>query len=235
MTLSKSSRALRLTAAAALLFAFGAMSALAEMETITLTTANSGLNTGSMGCCTGPYATVAVNRTSTTSATVTFMSLTNGGFTYLIGSQNGAAVNVNGTATVSGITGSNPYPGFLAAGLSDGGASQMDGFGNFNESIAFFDGFTHTVDTLQFTLTATGTTTWGSVGNVLTPNAGGSEVAIHGFSCKTPCNASEGATSTGFAAGTATVPEPTSLGLSGVLIGFLAIGGRMIRQRKPVV
>lgn len=230
---------LRALAITVLLTALGSLSAFADIQTITINTANSGLNTSSAGCCTGPYATVTINRSSTTSATITFDSLTNGGFTYLIGSQNGAAVNVNGTFTVSGITGSNSLPGFsfnAASDLSNGGAANMDGFGAFNESIAFFDGFTHTATELKFTLTATGTTSWATASSVLKPNAGGFEVAYHGFSCAVSCTGSTGATSTGFASnGPSAVPEPTSLAMSGALIGILALGRRLARRRNTTV
>src|ERR1700676_5529179 len=175
----KSSTALKLTFATAFLFAFLAVSALADTQTITINTANTGLDTGSGGCCTGPYATVTINRSSTTSATISFDSLTNHGFTYLIGSQNGAGVNVNGAFSVSAISATNSLSGFSGPTVSDGGASNMDGFGSFNDTIAFFDGFTHTATHLQFTLTATGSNTWATAAAVLTPNANGREVVYH--------------------------------------------------------
>ena len=212
------------------LLALGSSSALADTVLFTIDTANPGLNTGSGGCCTGPYATVLVDRTSSTSATITFDSMTNGGFEYLIGSNNGAGVNVNGDFGVSNITATNSIAGFSAPSVSDGGASQMDGFGKFNETIAFFDGFTHTATELTFDLTALNGNSWAAVGDVLTPNAGGFEVVFHGFSCATTCSSTEGATSTGFASTGAAVPEPTSLGLSGVLIGLLAVGSRRFRK-----
>ena len=240
MTSLKSYRALKLITATALLSTFGALSALADIQTITINTANTGLDTSAGTCCTGPYATVTINRSSATSATISFDSLTNGGFTYLIGSQNGAGVNVHGAFSVSGITGSNSLSGFsfnAASDLSNGGASNMDGFGNFNETIAFFDGFAHTATHLQFTLTATGTNSWATAAAVLTPNANGREVVYHGFSCAVTCTGAGSATSTGFASngnGT-TVPEPTSLGLSALLVGLLSVAGRCVKQRKPAV
>jgi hypothetical protein len=46
---------------------------------------------------TGPYATVAVNRTDFIHATITFTSLTGSGNIYLLGGASNIAVNVNAT------------------------------------------------------------------------------------------------------------------------------------------
>jgi hypothetical protein len=217
-----------------LMLGITAVTALADSQMITLDNANPGLNTGAGGCCTGPYAVVTINRTDTTHATVTFDSLTNGGFTYLIGSERGAGVNVSGSFDLSGITGVNSLSGFsfdATSDLSDGGANNMSSFGDFNQTISFFDGFTHTVTELQFTLTATNGNSWSSAADVLTNNASGFEVVYHGFACASsagnPCTGNTGATSTGFAStGGAAVPEPTSLYLSGALVGLLAVVSR---------
>jgi hypothetical protein len=218
---------------AAIVLAFGGLHAFADVVTFTIDNANPGLNTGSGGCCLGPYATVTVDRTDSTHATITFDSLDSNGFTYLMGSQNGAGVNVSGTWAISNINATNSIAGFAAPSVSDGGSGTMDGFGNFNQNIAFFDGFTHTATELTFDLTATAATTWASALSVFTPNASGFEVVFHGFSCKDPCSSTEGATSTGFAStGGAPVPEPTSLGLSGLLVGLLAVGSRKFRKQS---
>src|SRR5438046_426259 len=67
------------------------------------------LTTGNLGpTVTGPFAEVTVNRTSSTTATITFHSLTNGGYTYLMGDGGSAALNVNATSfTASNISGTN--------------------------------------------------------------------------------------------------------------------------------
>src|SRR4029079_18364794 len=44
---------------------------------------------------TGPYAQVTIDLTSSTTANISFASLTNGGNVYLLGSNGAAAVNVN--------------------------------------------------------------------------------------------------------------------------------------------
>src|ERR1041384_4392668 len=53
---------------------------------------------------TGPFASVDVNRTSTTEATITFTGLSNGGTNYLLIDGGIAAVQVNGTFTTSCCT-----------------------------------------------------------------------------------------------------------------------------------
>ncbi|PWU05241.1 MAG: hypothetical protein C5B51_15130 [Terriglobia bacterium] len=229
---------LSLVFALTLLLAMCTATAWADTEVFTIDTANSGLNTGSGGCCTGPYATVTIDRTSTTTAQVTIDALTNGGFVYLIGSGQGAAVNVNGTATSSGFSGSNSLSGFsfTAGDLSDGGSSGMDGFGTFSNSVSFFDGFSHTVTHLTWTLTATGGTTWATVADVLANNSDGYQVAYHGFSCAVTCTGSTGATSTGFAVNGGggviqSVPEPATISLLSAL-GLVAIVIRS-KNRKP--
>jgi len=211
----------------------GAVGASADSISFNLTPANSGLNTGSGGCCTGPYASFTLNRTSTTTATVTLNSLTNGGFIYLIGNNQGFAVNVNGTATSSGFTASNSLAGFTPGPVSDGGSTSMDGFGTFSNSENFFDGFTSTATTASFTLTATGGTTWASAASVLKNNASGASVAYHGFACATsvavPCSSTTGATSTGFATA---VPEPTTISLLAALGGLIAFAAVRLRSQS---
>src|SRR4051812_41122843 len=67
-----------------------------------------------------PYAHVDVNRTSTTTATITFTSLTSGGNIYLLGDGGSVAVNVNAASWALGsITGSNSGTGFTPGPYSD--------------------------------------------------------------------------------------------------------------------
>ena len=87
---------------AAVCLGLGAGPARADMITYDLTTFN-------VAGFTGPFASVTVDLTSSTVATITFDSLTNGGNTYLFHTQGAAAVNVNGTATVSNITAINTF------------------------------------------------------------------------------------------------------------------------------
>jgi hypothetical protein len=174
----------------------------------------------------GPYASVTVNRTSSTMATITFSSLTNSGNIYLLGDGGTAAVNVNATSwTVGTITGSNGGTGFTPGPYSNAGAGTEDGFGSFNQTIDTFDGYTHSSDTVSFTLTDT-SGTWASASSVLTGNSGGFLAAAHIFVTTSPANASTGALATGFA----TTPGPI---LGGGLPGLvMACGGLIALARR---
>src|SRR5215468_6925477 len=87
------------TAVAALLvlLTVGASRASADTITYHLTAGN----VGGLDCCSGPYATVTVDLTSSTTANITFDSLNNGGYIYLLGAGNGVAITSNGPTTVS--------------------------------------------------------------------------------------------------------------------------------------
>jgi hypothetical protein len=65
----------------------------------------------------GPYANVEVNRTSNSTATITFTSLINGGNIYLLGDGGTAGVNVSGAFTLGAISGSNSGTGFTPGHL----------------------------------------------------------------------------------------------------------------------
>ena len=205
-----------------LLVTVGASRASADTITYTLTAGN----VSGLGCCSGPYATVTVDLTNSTTANITFDSLTNGGYIYLMGGQNGAAVNSNGTATVSNFGGSNSLGGGFSPGtLSDGGSGTMDGFGNFSNTISVFDGFKSSYTEITFTLTlASGT--WSSAANVLSGNI----AAIHGFACVLPCTSTSGAFATGYA-GNAAVPDG---GMTLMLLGGTLVGIETLRRKFRV-
>ena len=180
----------------------------------------------------GPYGTVTITLVNNTTATVTFTSNTVAGNIYLFGDGGSVALNVNATTfAVSGITGSNSGTGFTPGPFSQGAAGNEDGFGSFNLTINSFDGFTHSSDSISFTLTNT-SGTWGSAAGVIIANADGFDAAAHIYVTTAPANASNSALATGFAAEPAGVtPAPdggTTVMLLGVALGALGMARRFL-------
>jgi VPDSG-CTERM motif len=206
---------------------FGLQHANADIFTSSLNAGNSGISG-----FTGPYGTVTINLTSSTTATVTFTSGTFGGNIYLFGDGSSAALNVNATTfTVSNVTGSNAGTGFTPGPyVVQTGSQQVDGMGLFNLTINSFDGFTHSADTISFTLTNT-SGTWATAASVITNNASGFDAAAHIFVTSSPANATNGAVSTGFAGEgpQSHVPDGgTTVMLLGVALGALGMARRFI-------
>ena len=202
----------------------GVGSAMADSITYTIDNPGSALSGFA-----GPYATVTVNLIDSTNATITFDSSTTAGITFLMGASQVADVNVNATSwSVSGLSGT-AMTGFSNGTLTDGGSANVGSFGMFNQTFDNFDGYTHSHDSIAFTLTDT-SGTWASAANVLGANAQGFYVAIHGFACTAPCDPAAGALTTGTAAngGPVNTPEPASFFLLGA--GVAGIG--MWQRRK---
>jgi hypothetical protein len=194
----------------------------------------SSLDTGNSAISgfTGPYGTVTVTLVNSTTATITFTSSTNSGNIYLFGDGGSVAVNLNAsTFTVSNITGSNSGTGFTPGPYTFAGAGVEDGFGSFNLTINSFDGFTHSSDSITFTVTNT-SGTWGSDADVLIANASGFDAAAHIFVTTFPANASNSALATGFAAetggGTGVPDGGTTVMLLGAALGALGMARRFI-------
>jgi protein with PEP-CTERM/exosortase system signal len=180
---------------------------------------------------TGPYGTVDIVLVNSTTATATFTSLTNSGNIYLFGDGGSVALNVNAdTFTVSGITGSNSGTGFTPGPYSQGAAGNEDGFGSFNLTINSFDGFTHSSDTISFTVTNT-SGTWASDADVIVFNSDGFDAAAHIFVTSFPADAANGALATGFAAegeGNHVVPDG---GATAALLGLGLAGLAGLRAK----
>jgi VPDSG-CTERM motif len=204
--------------------AFTVQPAKADTITYSLTTGNPAISGYP-----GPYASVLVDRTSTTTATITFTSLTNSGRIYLFGDGSSVGVNVNAASwTLGAITGSNAGTGFTPGTWSDGGSGNVNGFGIFNQTINSFAGFTHSSDSLSFSLADT-SGTWASAMAVLLANSGGSLAEAHIFVTSYPANAQNGAIVTGFAAnGSETVPDS---GTTVALLGFALLGIGSLRSK----
>ncbi len=164
-----------------------------------------------------PYAHVDVNRTSATSAIITFTGGSAGGFTYAFGAANAVDVNVNATTFTVGV------PSVATLGPT-AGSGNVSSFGTFNVTLDNFDGFTSRFSTANFGLTNT-SGTWASAANVLTANGDGFSVAAHIFASATNC---DGACVTGFAGdgGLAPVPEPVTMLLFGSSLLGVGIAAR---------
>jgi hypothetical protein len=204
----------------------GLQQAKADTFTYSISNPNSALSVFS-----GPYATVSVNRTSTTMATITFTSLTHAGNIYLFGDGSSVAVNVNATTwSVSGISGTNAGTGFTPGPITNGGSGNVDGFGVLNQTFNSFDGYTHSSDSISFTLTNT-SGTWATASSVLVANSQGTIVGAHIFVTTSPANASNSALVTGFAAngGSTNVPDGgTTVMLFGAALGALGMARRFL-------
>ena len=214
------------TIALASLVLVAGRSARADIANYDISVGNSAITPAAWGL---PYGTVSVNRTSSTTATITFTS--DSGYLFL--DSGSAAVNVNALSwTVSGLTGTT-LAGFSGPDLSNAGSGQEDGFGSFNQTFDEFDGFTWALHTISFTLTNT-SGTWSTAGSVLTGNNDGNLLAAHVGECNVnPCTFTGGSFSnTGFASETGAinnpVPEPSSLALFGT--GIIGLAAMMRRK-----
>ena len=209
----------------------GAISVAATLFALTTTKADTiyDLTTSNLSGLTGPFGSVDVHLVDSTHATVTFTSNVVNGNIYLFASNSALDVNVNATSwTISNFSGSNSGSGFSGPSSSDGGSGNVNGDGTFNENVNNFDGFMHAVSTESFLLTDT-SGTWASSASVLKANSNGNTVAAHIFVTTFPANQSNGASSTGFAAGGTPRSVPDG-GSTITLLGFALVGVRAARR-----
>jgi hypothetical protein len=174
----------------------------------------------------GPYGTVDVTRTSSTTANIVFTSATPQ--FYFLGAQ-AADVNVNATSwTLSALTENGA--GTISAEAANN-PGNVDGHGFFNQKTDLTDGFTDRSTLISFTLTNTGATTWADDASVLAANGSGNFVAAHiGVCTTTPCTAFA---STGFATDgpPGVIPEPGTWAM--MILGFGGMGA-MLRRRRAL-
>lgn len=180
-----------------------------------------------------PYATMSIDRTSSTTASVTFNALSTAAYDYLLGGQNVVDLNVNGSFNVSGVSESNSFSGFSPqpSGYPQLSSGNVSTFGTFNLSLKNFDGFQHSATSVSFLLTNT-SGTWSSAGDVLTPNGSSYMAAAHIFVCAGPCSITGGAVITGYGAnggGSVPVPAPPIVPLA--VFGLTIIGWMYRRHR----
>jgi hypothetical protein len=184
----------------------------------------------------GPYGTVTVDLTSSTTATVTFDSGSSGGFTYLFIDTNAADLNVNAsTFTATFVSATGPSTGgFASPSFVKFGSGNVDGQGSFNLTTTMFDGTDHASTQIVLDLTNT-SGTWASAADVLA--ATGLDAAAHlvVFNSNSVVNGTQLATGfagesggSGASSGSLPGPEPSSLALIGSgLFGF----GALLRRR----
>ena len=184
----------------------------------------------------GPYGTVNVTWIDTTHAAFTFTALDSpDGWHFLFGDGGTVGLNVNGAVTVQGdIPGGDvqgitaptgPQAGAVAPGpwsLDPG--SNLDGFGSFSFVLDNFDGFTHAVRTISFTLVNT-SGTWANESAILSPNSTGSTAGAHIFVANADYT---NTTVTGFAAN-GSVPDG---GMTISLLGMALAGLGLLARRK---
>ena|SRR5215472_10347055 len=217
------------------LLTFGLASARADIFNFNLGVGNSAL-TGGTPSFTGPYESVNINLTSSTTAVVTFTSDTQtiGGTTYvyLMGDGGSADVNVNAAGwSLTDVSTSNSGTGFSTPTFTFT-SGNISSFGSFNEVLKANSGFPIAFDTLSFLLTNT-SGTWASAANVLTPNADGNIAAAHVFVTTSPADQSNGAIVTGFDTSSGQiVPEPSLLGLSLAGIGVTILFNQRRHRRQ---
>jgi len=215
----------KLLIGASLAMVLGVSSVRADTATLQITDPNS-----AVAPFPGPYANVLINRTSSTTATITFTSLFTPSYYYLMGATNVADLNINATSfTVGTISSSNSFAGFTSGPVTSNGSGNISEFGTFNLNLDSFDGYQHSSNSITVAVTDN-SGTWATAADVLQNNTDGYMAAAHIFVTANPPDVNNSAAATGFSAGggatnivTTPVPVPTALLSCLGLLGLLAV------------
>jgi hypothetical protein len=223
---------LLLMATAAMLFVAGPASATPlDAQSFTLNLGNSGLNPPAAG----PYANITITLNDGTHATVSGSAITGGAYNYTFVDGKLIDLNLNGTASVSNISVTQPA-GASAATLVLGGSGTVDGWGSFNFQMdsqkpgGAQGSFANAINSFSFDLTKTGGGGWTSVANMLLANSDGNSIAGHLAFYQGTYPGTSPANNTGFAT-VSSVPEPSTIALGLVSVTGLGMV-RLIRRRK---
>lgn len=174
----------------------------------------------------GPFVSVQIDLTSSTTATITFTSLVSGSDVNLLGGPSAAAINVNATSFTadSVATANNAYSFFTppAGPFNNGASGSDDGYGMFNQTFSATGGYNSTATSISFNLTDN-SGSWSSAANVLTANNKGQIAAANIYVADTT-DFSAGAINTGYSGDAVPLSVVPDGGSTLIMLGTALIG-----------